>query len=134
MEKVFKEGVVGIYQNQSYSVEEGSFYYLTHLFDEKGHLDYDQIVQLYNDQYTHPCHGRKSIGPFESLEELNKFSFKLCEEFDFSFISLISSGEYNAVLESVVDADELLAKLVQSGNILENIDRGKKSIFKKLFH
>lgn len=134
MDKVFNEGVVGVYHYKTASVEEGGLYYLSTLFCDSGVLEKNHIQELFEHEYSTKIHPGEAVGPFDGLDDLNRFAFRVCEEFDFSFISLHSVEQYNSSLQEVSDSAELIEKLLSEGNIIQNIERKKKGFFNKFFN
>lgn len=134
------EYIVGIYNylNPSPETQADSAYYLLYLMDDKGMLDKEVASKLYKEKFqsadetagTSPTH---SIGPFQSVDNLNQFAFLLCEEMNAGKISLLSVGEYNTLLENTVQAADFHRDLVEKGNVMENIERKKKGLFGRFF-
>ena len=133
------ETIVGIYHYFQPKVHDAinPEYYLLYVMDHRGMIDRDLAEKIYREKIVPSDFQVKDlIGPFESLDELNKFAFLLCEEINAPKISLLSVQEYNLLLESAQDIHSLLGDLKSKGNTLENIDRedkNKSGFFTKLF-
>lgn len=127
--------LIGVYQyfNPFPEDEVGSAYYILYLLDQKGILEKDEARLIFQENYKEVELKSKWLGPFESLDTLNQFSFYLCEKLDAQKISLLSVQEYNALLEQTLQSSDFHRDLLIKGNILENIDKKEKNIFKRLF-
>ena len=137
------EYIIGVYHYLNFQPELTAepAYYLLYLLDDKGLLDQESAVKLYKEKFSSEIltpefeqdFNSKKIGPFESIERLNQYAFRLCEELNAARISLYSVQEYNALLESAQAATDFHRDLVEKGNVIENIDRRKKGIFSRFF-
>lgn len=134
------EYVLGIYhyfKPFALNPEPASFYFL-YFFDQHGFLDLKEAQDLYlnhfKEQGAEKALEHSYIGPFESIEKLNQYAFRLCEELDAKKINLISASEYNSFLESSTQAAQLASDILEKGNALENLDKKKPGLFKRLFH
>jgi hypothetical protein len=127
--------LVGVYSffNPFPEDETGSAYYLLHLLDQRGVLEKNDAKKLFTETYPHFELKSKFLGPFESIDTLNQFSFMLCEKLDAQKISLLSVQEYNSLLEQTQQASDFHRDLLEKGNVLENIDKKEKGFLKKLF-
>jgi hypothetical protein len=130
------EYIVGIYNyfNPYPETGEDSYFYLIYLLDETGFLEREAADKIYKDQFmTEALSGVKApasmVGPFESLEHLNQYAFALCEAHNAARITLFSAQEYNLLLENSQEAYEFHRDLLEKGNVIENIERKKKSGF-----
>ncbi len=138
------EYIVGVYHylNANPELNGDSAYYLLYLLDDKGLLDKIGAMKLYNEHFktdlSSPVHefelNKGKIGPFESVEKLNQFAFRLCEELNAAKVSLLSVQEYNTLLESTISMSDFHRDLLEKGNILENIDRKKKGFLSRIFN
>ena len=134
------EYIVGIYNFFNPFPEDGAepYYYMLYLLDEKGILENEGALKLFNERFASPeLEGYKSpantIGPFISLERLNQFAFALCEEVNAAQVSLLSVAEYNTMLENSQQASEFHRDLLEKGNIMQNIERKKKGFLSRFF-
>ncbi len=134
------EYVLGIYHHFkpfALNPEPASFYFL-YFFDQHGFLDLKEAQELYLTHFKEEGAEKalecSYIGPFENLDKLNQYAFRLCEELDAKKINLISAMEFNNFLESSNSASQLSAEILDKGNVLENLDKKKPSLFKRLFH
>ncbi len=112
-------------------------YYILYVLDHRGMIDREIAEKIYKESILpNEFQHKDLIGPFESLDELNKFAFLLCESINAPRVSLMSVQDYNLLLENSFDTHNFLNDLKTKGNILENIDReeNKKSgFFSKIF-
>lgn len=133
------ETIVGIYHYFQPRAHEGNppQYYLLHVLDHRGVLDHEMLTKIYKDKFQHsPDRDDEMMGPFDSLEELNKYAYFLCEEVNAPRVSLLSVTEYNLLLENASELNGLVFDLKNKGNVLENIERDNKKtygFFSKLF-
>ncbi len=134
------EYVVGIYNYFNPFPEDGSepYYYMLYLLDEKGLLEKEGALKLFDERFTSSeLEGHRSppntIGPFISLEKLNQYAFALCEEVNAAQVSLLSVSEYNTMLENSQQATDFHRDLLEKGNVMENIERKKKGFLSRFF-
>jgi len=130
------EGIIGVYNYQRLSVNSEPAYYLLFLFNENGCLDLEVLSSLYTDTFSNSMDNEETnfIGPFDGLDSLNKFAFKICDETSSSKITLHSVEEYNALMENVSTVSDLEESLFSGGNVIENLDiDSKKGLFSKIF-
>lgn len=136
------EYIVGVYNyiNATPELNSDSAYYILYLLDEKGLLDRSAALKLYDERFKsdlasadEQITGTKMIGPFESTEQLSQFAFQLCEELNAEKVSLLSVQEYNLLLESSQTASGFHQDLLLKGNVMENIERKKKSFLSRFF-
>jgi hypothetical protein len=121
------EYIIGIYNQLIVDLEnpDSLGYYFVYLLDQSGVIEIDENTVIHN--------GKKVIGPFQGLDELNQFAFSLCEKFNAEKIMLFSVAEYNSLLEKNQEAQNFHRDLLDKGNVLLNIDRKKKGIISRLF-
>lgn len=114
-------------------------YYFLYLLDQKGVLDLEEAKNVYKEKYNLSedtlAFKKGLIGPFESLDSINQFSFSLCEKLNAEKISLLSVVDYNLLLEAAPSSLELHQDLITKGNVITNIERKKKGGFlSKIFN
>ncbi len=130
------DAIVMIYDYKEGADLKPSAYYLYHAFDENGLVELDTMVDVYEEFINQaPETSNLPLGPFDDLNFLNQFAFKVCEKNDNSLVSLISVKDYNAILEEATTGSELFQDLTEKGNRIENLDHSSKSgLLGKLFH
>ncbi|RPJ73761.1 MAG: hypothetical protein EHM20_11715 [Alphaproteobacteria bacterium] len=103
-------------------------------------MDRTTAIKLYNERFKgniangdESINSSKMIGPFESTDQLNQFSFQLCEEFNAAKVSLLSVQEYNSLMETTQTASDFHRGLQEIGNVMENIERKKKGFLSRFF-
>jgi hypothetical protein len=131
------EKLIAIYKHRTQLSDvsdlEGGFY-LINILSSTGPLKRDFIEKIYSEFFVARSK-TKDIGPFDSLEELSKFCFKICDELKLPFITLHSLEEFNTVVEESSNLTELLSGLKNGGNLLENVSVSqKKSFFDRVLH
>lgn len=130
------ESIVMIYDYQEGGEVGPSAYFLKYAFDETGLLDLEKMIDVYEELIQkEPETGHMPLGPFESLNFLNQFAFKVCERSDGALVSLISVKDYNQIMEEATSGSSLFQQFVEKGNQIQNLDHKSKSgILGKLFH
>lgn len=112
---------------------EGGFY-LINVLSSTGPLKREFIEKLYGDFFV-TREISDEFGPFESLEELSKFCFSICDELKLPYITLHSLEEFNTLIEESSSVNDLLEGLKSNGNLLENISiTQKKSFFERVLN
>jgi hypothetical protein len=136
------EYIIGVYNylNATPELNSDSAYFILYLLDQKGLLDKSAALKLYERRFKSELLNAdertstsKMIGPFESTDHLNQFAFQLCEELNAEKVSLLSVQEYNSLLESSQTASDFYRDLLNKGNVMENIERKKKSFLSRFF-
>ncbi len=106
------------------------------IFNERGLIDESTLEDFYKElSGTEPKvleSGR--IGYFSQMEDIQKFSFRICQKLGNEAVSLVSVEDYNAVLIDSFKAEDLLENLQNVGNLIPNPDAGKGGFFSKLFN
>ncbi|MBK23450.1 MAG: hypothetical protein CME70_05530 [Halobacteriovorax sp.] len=130
------ESIVMIYDYQEGGESKPSAYYLKFAFDETGLIELEPMIDVYEELIQkQPESDEMPLGPFESLNFLNQFAFKVCEKSDGALVSLLSVQDYNFVMEEADSGTTLFQKFVEKGNQIQNLDhRSKSGILGKLFH
>ncbi|WP_127714867.1 hypothetical protein [Halobacteriovorax sp. HLS] len=107
-------------------------FYLINVISSSGPLKKDFLDKIYADFFL-TRENEDEFGPFESLEDLSKFGFAICDELKLPYISLHSLEEFNGLIEDSSNLTELLEGLNCRGNILENLAvTQKKSFFERV--
>lgn len=111
-------------------------YYIIHFVHSHGSVDSELVWGLYEEIF-----GRKTspfpqyFGPFESLEALTKFCFRVCDETDEPQVNILTLEEFNQLIESSTNTTNLKERLPLLGNVIANPDASsKKGLFGKLFN
>jgi len=102
-------------------------YYFLYILDQKGEVAIEEKKQSFE--------GKDIVGPFQTIEELNQFAYKILEQSNAEKISLVSIADYNLYLEKNSQALDFFQDLILNGNVLLNIEKDdkKKGLFKRLF-
>lgn len=114
----------------------GPHYHITYIFDENGNIDPDILKKHYEELFLESKKflDGEFIGPFENLTVLNRYSFEILKDLSGSEVVILSSDEFNSVLERSDTNLELVERMEKNGKIIENQDSAKKnSIFGKIF-
>ena len=129
-----------VYQKNNSQIEEkkgiSPHYHITYIFDENGNVDTDILKKNYEDLFLESKKflAGDFIGPFENLTMLNRYSFEVLKELEGLEVIILSSDEFNSILERSDTNVELIERMEKNGKIIENQDRAKKtSIFGKIF-
>lgn len=130
------ESIVMIYDYKEGGEVKPSAYYLLYVFDEAGLLDSEPMINVYEELIQKQPEGEgMPFGPFESLNFLNQFAFKVCEKNNEAMVSLLSVNDYNQVMEQATSGSNLFQEFVERGNRIENLDhKSKGGILGKIFH
>tara|TARA_R110000868_G_scaffold42895_3_gene144671 strand:- start:5259 stop:5648 length:390 start_codon:yes stop_codon:yes gene_type:complete len=111
-------------------------FYIVHFVHSHGGVDSEMVWTLYEEIF-----GRKDsifpqyFGPFESLEALTKFCFRVCDETDEPQVNILTLEEFNQLIESSTNTTILKERLPSLGNVIANPDASsKKGLFGKLFN
>ena len=116
--------------------EEKNGHEIISIFNDRGLVDESTLEDFYKDLTSSSPIVIESghIGYFSSMESIQKFSFRICQKFGSSAVSLVSVEDYNDVLIDCYKSDELLSKLQNVGNLIPNPDAGKGGFFSKFFN
>lgn len=106
------------------------------IFNERGLIDESTLEDLYKDYVGHEPKIVEfgHIGYFTQMEDIQKYSFRICQKLGNEAVSLVSVEDYNEVLIDSFKSEELLQKLQTLGNLIPNPDAGKSGFFNKLFN
>jgi hypothetical protein len=114
-----------------------SAYYLLYLFDKNGLLERDLLKRLYEEMFfsLNKKFDDVYIGPFDSLETLHQFALRVCVKIDAGKAQLFAVKDYNAIIETANDIEDLQKALVEKGITLENVEKmnRKKGLLGKIF-
>jgi hypothetical protein len=109
---------------------------LTHLFSDEGYIDAEEIARVYREQdgrEMDPLTAAGRAGPFSSLEVLQRYAYALCDHLNATQVILIDREEYNQGIERATSMDEMREIMQSMGNIMENADHNKGSIWSRIF-
>ena len=111
-------------------------YAVIHAFCDLGNIEKCLIDKVY-ESYSSPKSKQSCpLFPytFATLDDLNRFSFDLCQEIESSKIVVVSVEEYNQAIENIVSFEEILVLLSSCGEVIENLDKsGGKNIWNRFF-
>lgn len=116
--------------------EQNSGHEIISIFNEKGLIDESSLEDMFKVSIGHEPKSIESgrIGYFNQMEDIQKFSFRICQKLGHEAVSLVSVEDYNEVLINSFKSEELLQKLQSVGNLIPNPDAGKVGFFSKLFN
>ena len=108
---------------------------LMSIFNERGLVDEAHLEQVYKELIGHEAEMLKegAIGPFDDLEQIQKFCFNLCQIFGNSGVSLVSLDKYNEILTGSFKVEDLRNRLEREGSFIKNPDAQKGGFFNKIF-
>jgi len=69
------------------------------------------------------------IGPFQNIEEVRRFSYLLCQKLNCECTSLISVDDFNRCVSESSNKHEVLTKVNQISDSLDNLDADKSRGF-----
>lgn len=134
--------VIGVYGHLRHSGTQesrvkalDSSYYLIHIFGDNGPIDFETLDKIYHEHYCQfiNINNCKHIGPFDGLEELNKYLYSLCDEMSLSKINIVSVEEYNLIIEKSSSVEELKNNLEDSSSYIECSSIKKNGLLGRLF-
>tara|TARA_R110002049_G_scaffold101334_2_gene245898 strand:+ start:251 stop:640 length:390 start_codon:yes stop_codon:yes gene_type:complete len=111
-------------------------YYLIHFINNHGSVDAEIAWTIFDELFGR----RESIypqyfGPFNGLDDVTKFCFRICDEASEPQVNLMSLEDFNEVLEASSTVEVLRQRLPTLGTIIANPDAdNKKGLFGKLFN
>tara|TARA_R110002072_G_scaffold1989_2_gene16296 strand:- start:19954 stop:20358 length:405 start_codon:yes stop_codon:yes gene_type:complete len=111
-------------------------YLISYIFDERGYTDEETLNEIYKEVIGKEAgllsEGR--VGPFSSMEEIQKYSFKVCQEVGASCVQILGSEDVNTALEKSFNGTDLINGLWELGNRMENPDaQNSKGLLGKIF-
>lgn len=95
-------------------------YYIIEFFDGDGPIEEDHFREVYEDLYPNRENKTAYCGPFESLDELNKFAFQLCQDARMARACILSTDDFNKSVEEADTVEYLLEKLQAAGEVMVN--------------
>ena len=72
------------------------------------------------------------VGPFTETEELDRYTFHLCQHLNLKEIGLLSLEKYNLIIEEVHNTTEFQKSLLCHCDTIENPDYKKKGLLSSL--
>lgn len=111
-------------------------YVVSYIFDDRGYADEETLFSSYKEiTSTEPdliSEGR--IGPFSSMELLQKFAFRVCQEMDAPCVQILNSEDVNKALDKSFSTSDFVSGLWESGNRMDNPDaQNSKGLLGKIF-
>ncbi len=110
-------------------------FYIVHFVHPHGSIEHELVWSLYDEMCGHKTSTFPQFyGPFEGLEQMTKFCFRICDETNEPQVNLVTLEEFNQLVESATHIHLLRERLGSLGNIIANPDAvSKKGLFGKLF-
>jgi hypothetical protein len=103
-------------------------YHILEFFNERGRVDVEIKKKALQEI------GRDGQSGFDSLDELEAFSLKVCELMNAHEVYLLSTQDYNAIVEQVNNVRGFREIFKRYGNCLTNQNfKNKTGLFSKLF-
>ena len=106
------------------------------VFNENGLIDESILDEEYLEVVNHAPGILEEgvVGPFTDLENIQKFSFNLCQKLGNHGASLVSLEDYNELLAASYKVEDLKQKLEEKGSFIKNPEAGKSGLFNKIFN
>lgn len=106
------------------------------VFNESGLIEETTLEEEFLELVSHEPEvlDEGTIGPFSSLEQIQKFSFNLCQKLGNKGASLVPLDDYNELLIASFKIEDFKAKLEEKGSFIDNPEAGKSGIFNKIFN
>lgn len=73
-----------------------------------------------------------SVKFFETLDDLQKYIFEICQNLKNKGVSLVSVDVFNAMVMESFTVEELKKRLEEKGKFMTNPDAGKSNFFNRL--
>lgn len=104
-------------------------------YNSEGLIEEDLLEDEYRQLYSNPPLevAEGMVACFESLEDVQKFSFNICQKLKNSGVSLVSLEQYNELVIESCTGEELKEELENKGNFLKNPESEKKGFFNRFF-
>ncbi len=110
-------------------------FYIVHLFSEYEMIQLKQIENVISTKQVVTNSDINLIGPFDSLDELNKTSYQICEQRNAISVNVISLESFNSSVINVIKRTDLIEHLCQMGEVFKNVNSDlKQGIFDKFFN
>ena len=125
-----------VYHTDNEIFPKQSYYYVLDLFSEVSEINRDLLVRLYHELHGgHSQLDEEKIGPFQDLEELNRYALKVADELLSPAVFVLSAVDYNNALENLTLARDLKAIFRANGTRLENQKylSGRSNFFRRIF-
>jgi len=98
-------------------------------------LNYENIEKVYSQNIPHPFEFKKTkFGIFNSTDEIDRFSFHLCQSLNFKSVILVSQELLNVAYEKSSNKDFFINYLIENGNKIDNPDYDKKNLIQRFFN
>jgi len=124
--------------------------YIVHVIDDSGKTIRSEIKALYNQKITQGSHSSSiesqlqetndstcAVGPFFSVDEIKKLMQEFCIQERISHLRILTMGQYNEILLSSANTEDLGRNLIVTGDLWENTEHSeagfKKGLLDKIF-
>ncbi len=108
-------------------------YYIIGFFSEGGELKQDLLYKYYNEMF-YMASDSEYLGPFQSFNDILKYSMALCNCLDTQKAQILSVEEYNLMMENVTNTNEFAEQILLFGESFINSSyKKKKRFFRELF-
>lgn len=128
-----QDGLVAVISSDLSNQSTG--YSISYIFSSKGYVAHDSLEKTYMELMgKEPLmvdEGR--VGTFDSIEQVQKFGFFFCQEFNSSFINFLSNDDYNEIVEKSFNSTEFIENMFNAGTRLDNLDKSSAGFLGKLF-
>ena len=115
--------------------DRASCFYLLACFDKQGLVDRQELESVHDKYFfTKRVNSPGHFGPFEEISRLIKFISKVCEETDRPNGVLISLQNYNRILKTSLEMDELSSRILKEGQVISNPSRKRRNPLTRIFH
>lgn len=110
-------------------------FYIVHLFSEYEMIQFTHIEKIIPEKQLITNSEINLVGPFDSLDELNKTTYQICEQRNAISVNIISLENFNSSVVSVMKRTDLFDQLCQIGEVFKNVNSDlKQGIFDKFFN
>ena len=93
------------------------------------------LSTIYSDMFVgRECSTSTPIGPFYDIAELDRYCFKITQDFNLKRIGLLELERYNRMVDETHNLTELKILLSKKCDYIENPDYRKRGILKSLLN
>ena len=127
--------VISLYSiSPSHRKAQSSDYYIIRLFNPPT-KDVTSLQRIYQGMFPKRESGNEMpIGPFYDVADLDRYCFKITQQFNLKGIGLLELERYNRLVEETHNLLELKTNLFKKCDYIENPDYKKVGILKRLLN
>ena len=132
-ENTFDESFVFQYLEKKEGIPIGKlFFWIKGVWGKEEGLVSSEVESLYQEitgVSSLNSNDGQTVGPFQNIEEVRRFSYLLCQRLNSSKIRLLSVDDFNNAIRNSSSKEELMSSLISVADHLENQDQGRSQSF-----